>query len=209
MFERRMVGTTPEQLRGAGRRGWSSSEVEEVVMESTAQYWRPVWEALERHWQPTRRAARRRRAHVRHAASGAGPVESGPARPEARFSRCGTVGEAVGRAGADAELCAGRDAAPVADGDAPQVSTHAATGCSCRTAWSACSRKRTSRCRVWSPICWGSVRDGCCGGREWRNRSERPSRRWAVHACTRRRISCATRSAPARICIPSTGGSSR
>ena len=30
-------------------------EVEEVVMESTAQYWRPVWEALERYWQPTRR----------------------------------------------------------------------------------------------------------------------------------------------------------
>ena len=23
-------------------------------MESTAQYWRPVWEALERHWQPRR-----------------------------------------------------------------------------------------------------------------------------------------------------------
>src|SRR4249920_894495 len=29
-------------------------EVEEVVMESTAQYWRPVWETLERQWQPTR-----------------------------------------------------------------------------------------------------------------------------------------------------------
>src|SRR6266853_816226 len=24
-------------------------------MESTAQYWRPVWDALERHWQPRRR----------------------------------------------------------------------------------------------------------------------------------------------------------
>jgi transposase len=30
-------------------------EVDEVVMESTAQYWRPVWEALERYWRPTRR----------------------------------------------------------------------------------------------------------------------------------------------------------
>jgi transposase len=30
-------------------------EVEEVVMESTAQYWRPVWEALERYWKPKRR----------------------------------------------------------------------------------------------------------------------------------------------------------
>ena len=25
-------------------------------MESTAQYWRPVWEALEQHWRPRRRA---------------------------------------------------------------------------------------------------------------------------------------------------------
>jgi hypothetical protein len=31
-------------------------EVEEVVMESTAQYWRPVWDALERDWRPTQRA---------------------------------------------------------------------------------------------------------------------------------------------------------
>ena len=29
--------------------------VQEVVMESTAQYWRPVWEALERYWQPVAR----------------------------------------------------------------------------------------------------------------------------------------------------------
>src|SRR5881296_1346267 len=29
-------------------------EAEEVVMESTAQYWKPVWEALERHWKPMR-----------------------------------------------------------------------------------------------------------------------------------------------------------
>ena len=25
-------------------------------MESTAQHWRPVWEALEQHWRPQRRA---------------------------------------------------------------------------------------------------------------------------------------------------------
>src|SRR4029453_13191445 len=30
-------------------------EVEEVVMESTAQYWRPVGDALEREWQPPQR----------------------------------------------------------------------------------------------------------------------------------------------------------
>jgi hypothetical protein len=29
-------------------------EAEEAVMESTAQYWKPVWEALERYWKPVR-----------------------------------------------------------------------------------------------------------------------------------------------------------
>jgi transposase len=31
----------------------SEQQVEEVVMESTAQYWQPVWGALERYWKPT------------------------------------------------------------------------------------------------------------------------------------------------------------
>ena len=53
-FERRQFGTSPSQLRVLAE--WLIAEdVEEVVMESTAQYWRPVWETLERHWQPTRR----------------------------------------------------------------------------------------------------------------------------------------------------------
>jgi transposase len=52
-FERRTVGTSPDQLRALAE--WLvEHEVEEVVMESTAQYWRPVWEALERYWQPIR-----------------------------------------------------------------------------------------------------------------------------------------------------------
>ena len=52
-FERRKVGTSPTQLRSLA--DWlAEREVEEVVMESTAQYWRPVWEALERYWQPSR-----------------------------------------------------------------------------------------------------------------------------------------------------------
>ena len=54
-FDRRMVGTSPDQLRALAE--WLvAHEVEEVVMESTAQYWRPVWEALERYWQTRRRA---------------------------------------------------------------------------------------------------------------------------------------------------------
>ena len=54
-FERQKVGTTPIDLRRLA--DWLvEHEVEEVVMESTAQYWRPVWEALEQHWRPQRRA---------------------------------------------------------------------------------------------------------------------------------------------------------
>ena len=50
-FERRQFGSNPEQLRLLSE--WLlEQQVEEAVMESTAQYWRPVWEALERYWQP-------------------------------------------------------------------------------------------------------------------------------------------------------------
>ena len=54
-FDRQKVGTTPADLRGLA--DWLiEQDVEEVVMESTARYWRPVWEALEQHWRPQRRA---------------------------------------------------------------------------------------------------------------------------------------------------------
>jgi transposase len=52
-FERRQCGATPDQLHLLAQ--WLvEREVEEVVMESTAQYWKPVWGALERYWQPAR-----------------------------------------------------------------------------------------------------------------------------------------------------------
>ena len=64
-FERRPFGSTPAQLRLLA--AWlSERQVDEVVMESTAQYWRPVWAALERHWTPRARAR-----------AGAGPM-AGP-----------------------------------------------------------------------------------------------------------------------------------
>jgi transposase len=51
-FERRKFGSNPEHLRLLAE--WLlEREVEEVVMESTAQYWQPVWGALERYWRPT------------------------------------------------------------------------------------------------------------------------------------------------------------
>src|SRR6266568_9206069 len=66
-FERRMFGSNPEQLRSLA--AWLiEQEVEEAVMESTAQYWKPVWGALERYWKPIRekRAGARRRSGTLH-----------------------------------------------------------------------------------------------------------------------------------------------
>jgi transposase len=50
-FERRKFGTSPDQLRLLGE--WLiQQQAEEAVMESTAQYWKPVWAGLEQHWKP-------------------------------------------------------------------------------------------------------------------------------------------------------------
>ena len=76
-FERRMFGSSPDQLRSLSE--WLlEQEVEEVVMESTAQYWKPVWEALERYWKPIRekREGAGRRSgtlHLAQAQSNRGP----------------------------------------------------------------------------------------------------------------------------------------
>jgi transposase len=51
-FERRLFGSNPDHLRLLAN--WLiKQQVEEVVMESTAQYWKPVWGALEQYWKPT------------------------------------------------------------------------------------------------------------------------------------------------------------
>jgi len=50
-FERRQFGSNPAQLRALAE--WLlEQQVQEVVMESTAQYWQPVWGALEQYWKP-------------------------------------------------------------------------------------------------------------------------------------------------------------
>src|SRR5215467_2102058 len=50
-FTRRVFGSLPEALRSLA--AWLvEQQVQEVVMESTAQYWKPVWGALERYWKP-------------------------------------------------------------------------------------------------------------------------------------------------------------
>ena len=68
-FERRVFGSNPEQLRSLA--AWLlEQEVEEAVMESTAQYWRPVWGALERYWKSIceKREGARRRSGTLHLA---------------------------------------------------------------------------------------------------------------------------------------------
>src|ERR1039458_2563219 len=76
-FERRKFGATPDQLHVLAQ--WLvQQEVEEVVMESTAQYWKPVWGALERYWKPERQkregATKMSGAlHLCHAKSNRGP----------------------------------------------------------------------------------------------------------------------------------------
>src|SRR5438034_2561752 len=50
-FTRCIFGSLPEALRSLA--AWLvEQQVEEVVMESTAQYWKPVWGALEQYWKP-------------------------------------------------------------------------------------------------------------------------------------------------------------
>jgi transposase len=69
LFERRRFGSNPEQLRSLA--AWLiEQEAEEVVMESTAQYWKPVWDALERYWKPIRekREGARRKTGTLHLA---------------------------------------------------------------------------------------------------------------------------------------------
>ena len=68
-FEQRWFGSNPEQLRSLAT--WLvEQQAEEVVMESTAQYWKPVWGALERYWKPLRekREGARRRSGALHLA---------------------------------------------------------------------------------------------------------------------------------------------
>jgi hypothetical protein len=69
-----MFSSNPEQLRSLA--AWLvEQKAEEIVMESTAQYWKPVWETLERYWKPLCErweGARRRMLHLAQALSNRG-----------------------------------------------------------------------------------------------------------------------------------------
>jgi hypothetical protein len=74
-FERRPRGSTPAQPRLLA--DWlSEHQVDEVVMASTAPYWKPVWAARERHWTPRARArAGAARPDGRHPAPGTRAID--------------------------------------------------------------------------------------------------------------------------------------
>src|SRR4030095_6069254 len=102
--------STPAQLRRLA--DWlSEHQVDEVVMESTAQYWKTVWAPLERDWTPRPRAA-------------AGAAVGGHGHCRGR----GRAGEGLGRPGVAPEFRARAGAAPVADGDAHEGPTDAQPG---------------------------------------------------------------------------------
>src|ERR1019366_4155976 len=74
-FERRQFGGSPTELRLLA--AWLlEQQVEEVVMESTAQYGKPVWGALERYWQ-----------HVCQQREGARPTSGGLHLAQAQSNR--------------------------------------------------------------------------------------------------------------------------
>ena len=76
-FERRQFGSNPAQLRLLA--AWLlEQEVEEVVMESTAQYWKSVWGTLERFWKPV--CEKRERARPKSGALHLAQAQSNRAR---------------------------------------------------------------------------------------------------------------------------------
>ena len=119
-FEQRMFGSNPEQLQFAVTAWLLEQEVEEVVAESTAQYWKPVWEALERYWRPTRQKREGAESevgtlHLAQAQSNRGRRGRKKDFPDAERLVKRLVAEI------DSELCARCRAASVADSDAEKV----------------------------------------------------------------------------------------
>jgi hypothetical protein len=105
-FERRKFGTTAREL-GLLAAWLGQQEVREVVMESTAQYWKPVWREL---------------GGTIQAASGTGPIQSRAQGPQIGFCRCRASGQAAGGGRANPELCAGSGTAVMAYHDTYQSS---------------------------------------------------------------------------------------
>ncbi len=159
-FDRHKVGTSPGELRALAE--WLvEREVEEVVMESTAQYWRPVWETLELHWRPKRRTR-----------EGASPISGTLHLAQAQSNR-GAGGRK--KDFPDAERLVKRLVA--------QELTLSFVPDAKQRLWRTVMRRKyqisrsrvqlhnrlesllekpTSRYPVWCPICWASAHAACC-----------------------------------------------
>src|SRR5499426_1062964 len=89
-FERRWYGSNPEQLQLLSE--WLvEQQVEEAVMESTAQYWKPVWGALERYWKPMCQK-REGAGPMSGAPSGTGTIQPRASGAQEGLPRCRTAG---------------------------------------------------------------------------------------------------------------------
>ena len=158
-FERRMFGSNPQQLRSLA--AWLlEQEAEEVVMESTAQYWKPVWEALERYWKPIcekREAARRRSGtlHLAQALSNRGRQGRRRDFPDAeRLVKRLVARELTLSFVPDAKQRLWRTVTR-------KKYQLRAIGYGCRTNWSLFWKRPTLSYPAWSQICWVSVHVVC------------------------------------------------
>jgi hypothetical protein len=199
-FERLTVGTSPAELRALA--DWLvAREVEEVVMESTAQYWRPMWEALELHWRPQRRTREGATAlsgtlHLAQAQSNRAAGGRKKDFPDAeRLVKRLVAQELTLSFVPDAEQRLWRTVI-----DASIRSP--ATASNSTTDWSRCSKKRTSSSRVSSPTCRAPAHAACCRPSPTAKRIRRCWPHWRTHVCGRRPINYATPSVRAQISIP-------
>ena len=118
-FERRWFGSNPEQLQRLAE-WFVEQRVEEVVMESTAQYWKPLWSALERYWKPScqNREGAGKMSGTLHLAQALS--NRGRRGREKDFWDAERLVKRLVSPGADFELCARYRTATVEDTDAPR-----------------------------------------------------------------------------------------
>ena len=138
VVDRRKFGSGAKELLHL--RAWLGEHgVNEVVMESTARYWRPVWLALDRLC----------------AAPGASAIQCGAARAQIGFRGRAAVGEAVSGGGIAIELRAGCRAAELAWLVAEQASEAAAPGAVAEPDRSAAGREPDQTVEHGDRFCWG------------------------------------------------------
>jgi len=158
-FTRRIFGSYPEALRSLA--AWLvEQQVEEVVMESTAQYWKPVWGVLERFWKPiceTREGALAKSGtlHLAQALSNRGRRGRKKDFLDAeRLLKRLVANELVLSFVPDAEQRLWRTV---------MRTKYQATRnrVQLQNRLELCWKKRTSSYRAWCRICWGLAHGGC------------------------------------------------